>query len=361
MAQQGGDFPRWPLANIYTGCMVANHAWITIVDNYMKGIRDFDVEFAYNLMKLEATTPRPHNGRTDLGNYSTIGYIPKESDEKAAALTLEYCFDDNAVATLAQQLNYTDDYNFFHQWSKNYVNVWDANEQFMCPRLYNGTFRCPPEAEQHLPYPAETGYIEGDAWQWFMFVPHDPEGLIALFPTPDAFVKKLDACFNLSLPWPTTVMPNPYYWAGNEPDILAAWLFDVAARPDLTQKWTRMMLKTQYNSKPDGLPGNDDYGTMSAWAVFTFLGFYPQAGSSRYLIGSPVFENAYINRKSYGLPDIQITAHGASDVNIYVQNLTVNGVPRNTPFLDHINDFNSAASVATLEFWMGPNPSTWGQ
>jgi len=271
---------------------------------------------------------------------------------------LEYSFDDNAVATLAFELSQTDDYNYFHRSSRNYVNVWESTKEFMCPRDYDGTFKCPLEPETHLPYPAETGYIEGDAWQWFMFVPHDPEGLIALFPTVNAFVKKLDECFNLSLPWPSTAMPNPYYWAGNEPDILAPWLFTVAKRPDLTQKWTRMMLATQYNSRPDGLPGNDDYGTMSAWGVFGCLGFYPQAGSSRYLIGSPCFENAIISRP--GLSDIQIIAHGASETNVYVQNLTVNGVARNVPFLDH-SDFNVAGGASVLEFWMGPNPSTWGQ
>eukprot|EP00456_Euglypha_rotunda_P031265 TRINITY_DN24356_c0_g1_i1.p1 TRINITY_DN24356_c0_g1~~TRINITY_DN24356_c0_g1_i1.p1 ORF type:complete len:325 (+),score=21.60 TRINITY_DN24356_c0_g1_i1:54-977(+) len=306
-------------------------------------------------MKLEATTARPHNSRIDLANYTALGYIPKESDDDSASVTLEYAFDDWAVATVAFALNYSDDYNQFLQQSKNYRNIWDSEQQFMCPRLYNGTIECPKD--EHLSYPWSTGYTEGDAWQWWCFVPQDPEGLVALFPSPEAFATQLDTLFNLSLPWPTTMWPNPYYWAGNEPDILAAWLFNFGGRPDLTQKWTRIMTQTQYNAHANGLPGNDDYGTLSAWLVWALIGFYPLAGSTRYSVGSPLFDSAYISRKSFELSDIQILANNASATNYYVQKATVNGVPLTQGWIDH-SDLN-VGEVSVLEFWMGDTPSSF--
>lgn len=242
-------------------------------------------------------------------------------------------------------------------------------------------------------------YIEGDAWQYLWFVPHDPEGLVSLFPSREAYIAKLDKFFNLSTYWPTTALPDPWCtrccsfiqcicrccylcadWAGNEPDIFAPFQFVFGGRQDLTAKWSRFMLNTQYSTKPDGIPGNDDYGTMSAWVLFAMLGFYPQAGTPRYVVGSPVFPNVVIRRRA---GDIRVVAHDASAANIYVQKAAINGIRRVFRCDSHVVDVLHCIAGKPLttglvlhddlslgpgreslfELWMGPKPSSplWAQ
>jgi len=190
-------------------------------------------------------------------------------------------------------------------------------------------------------------YIEGDAWHYRWFVPGDPQGLVELFGSPEYFAEQLDYFFSNSADDPLNVLPDPYYWAGNEPDILAVYLFDFAGRPDLTQKYVRWLMDNKYTIESDGLPGNDDYGTMSAWYTFSAIGFYPLAGSPVYMIGSPIFPKVTIHRP---LGDLIIIANNASPTNIYVQNATINGQPidMKTPLIYH----SQIQKQSTLEFWM---------
>jgi predicted alpha-1,2-mannosidase len=263
----------------------------------------------------------------------------------------------------------------FHNRSKNYKNVWSEVE-FFCPKTYNKTskqftWHC-PEWWQYIDV-FDDRYVEGDAWHWRWFVPHDPAGLIQLFGTPNNFINQLTEFFDLSTYDPFNFAPNPYYWAGNEPDIFSGWLFAFAGRPDLTQKYIRMIMKTRYSVAPDGLPGNDDYGTMSAWYLLSALGFYPQSGGTKYILGSPVFPQVSLyledNQK------IVIVAHNASETNLYVQKMAINGQPWTTPFIDHFqlvnnetrisrssssSDSKTGTTTTTLEFWMGNSPSSWG-
>lgn len=349
MADQGtNDLPRWPLGNVYTGCMCANHANVMFSDYISKvGRSDFDVVKAYNYMKAPAVGPRAHNGRSDLDNYNSLGYVTFDKERVAASLTMEYAFDDWMIANVARVLNLTDDVTRFLKQSKNYVHLWDSKTEWMCPVFANGSKACPTELEAIAFYPIGTKYIEADAWQNLWFTPHDPVGLISLFPSVDEYVKKLEKFFQDSIPWPNTALPNPYYWAGNEPDMFAPWLFNWAGRADLTQKWTRWLLDHQYSSKPDGVPGNDDFGTLSAWQVFAMLGFYPQAGTVHYVLGSPVFEKAVVRRPE---GNITVIAHNASQTNIYVTQVRVNGVavPLKAAFFNH----SQIAKGGTLEFWM---------
>lgn len=356
IAKDGGDVPRWPLANVYTNCMSGSHGHTILADTWVKGIHDFDLASIYPIMYKEATQDTPHGGRDDITEYIKLGYVPQEGDRKSASATLENAYNDFTISQVAGALGKMDDQKMFAQRSLSYRNIWDADRQLMCPRYRNGSVICPSPLEAELPYPFEDRfYTEGDAWQWLWFVPHDPYGLVSLFPSTQAYINKLDDFFNKSTYWHTNDLPNPWYWAGNEPDLLAPWQFVFGNRADLTQKWTRWLLDKFYTDKWDGIPGNDDYGTMSAWATFASLGFYPISATTTYIIGSPVFPKATIHRP--GIGDIVIIAHDTSSTNIYVQKMILNGKVTTKPFIDH----SDIAGAATLEFWMGSQPSLWGQ
>jgi putative alpha-1,2-mannosidase len=184
--------------------------------------------------------------------------VPKRTIAKFKVLTasVEYSYDDWAVGNLAGALGFEADKEMFLNRSKNYKNVWNNDVQFFCPKTTDGAWNCP----DLYTYVFDGRYIEGDAWHWRWFAPHDAEGLISLFESEDYFVEQLQEFFSRSEDDPFNVLPNPYYWAGNEPDIFAVWLFNFAGRPDLTQQYARWNLDNKYSSQPDGLPGNDDYG-----------------------------------------------------------------------------------------------------
>lgn len=359
MFQQGGDLPRWPMANGYTGTMSATHADVVVADGYLKGVRGFDVDQAMKALIQSATQPQRYAGRENIDEWLKYGYVSYASNHKAAILTLEYAFDDWAVGNMAAALNNSAAAELFYNRSKNYRNVWNAEKQFFCPKSRDPSsgavaWACPPWYDYLNPF--DTRYEEGDAWHWRWFVPHDPTGLIALFGGVDKFVEQLMEFFDYSNLDQFNILPNPYYWAGNEPDIFAAWLFTFAGRPDLTQKYTRMVMSTRYSGLPDGLPGNDDYGTMSAWYMFAALGFYPQAGSTTYILGSPVFPQAVVHLANN--TRLVITAHNANADNIYVQKVAVNGRPWPSWFIDHAQLVGGTNNgTASLEFWMGPTAS----
>lgn len=360
MYNEGGDIPRWPLANVYTGCMSGNHGLVSVADWLLKDVPatdlGLDVEELYAAAIAMINTTRVHGGRDDLGNYTTIGYVTAEADSKGAAMTLEYALDDWAVGNIAWSvLGNEADAEALWQRAQNYKNVWEPNRQLMCPRLYNGSFACPSSFAALWPYPLETGYTEADAWQEMWFVPHDPDGLIQLFPSVDEFVTKLDTFVSQGFNWifPHEEIPNDYYWSGNEPDIFAPWMFNWAGRPDLTQNYTRELLKIRYKPTPEiGLPGNDDYGTISAWATFASLGFYPQAGTTTYALGSPAFPKAVIHRPARFGGDLTIFALNVSDSSRYVSSATVDGEILELPFIDH-----PQLTGATLEFQMTETPT----
>ncbi|CAF4768312.1 unnamed protein product, partial [Rotaria sp. Silwood2] len=169
----------------------------------------------------------------------------------------------------------------------------------------------------------------------------------------------LNTFFQLGQLWTTTLLPNPYYWPGNEHNLFSVWQFNYANRSYLTQKYSRWLLNHAYTTKPDGLPGNDDYGTMSAWYIFTSMGFYPLSGSSTYLIGSPAFDRIKISRNKNQC-NLLINVHNNSPTNIYVERVLLNGKILSTfPFIDHINDLkcsNNNQSNIQLDFFMSPTP-----
>eukprot|EP01052_Picozoa_sp_SAG31_P014796 SAG31_NODE_931_length_10914_cov_5.629589_6_plen_366_part_00 len=324
MYQQGGSVPRWPLAHGYTGCMIGNHAGQVVLDTWTKGIRNFDVELLWEGLQQQAQfTNNTGVNRIDLANYVAHGHCISDpgapAAKYAASCTLAYAYDDWALAELSAALHKPSAIvSDFLNRSKSYRNTWDDQIKFFCPRLSNGTFQC-PRAQELAPegFIARAafggdkinGYVEGDAWQWRWFVPGDVAGLVELFGGNESFNAELERFFIKSADarYSTTDVPNPFYWAGNEPGILAPWLFALTGRPDLTAKYTRWVLETYFTTAPNGIPGNDDFATMSAWAVWAWLGFYPLTGTDTYMLGSPRF--AHVRIKPFGKHNVSIDVY----------------------------------------------------
>ncbi len=349
MYEQGGDLPRWPMGKGYTGCMIGTHADSVITEAYVKGVGEFDAQTAYEGMYLHATESRPEAGRDDVENYINLGYVTLDVNDEAPSHTVEYAYDDYCISVMAEKLGYADDATLFLERSGNWANNFDTETLFIRGRWADGAWYDP-----FFPlYPEQ--YVEGNAWQWTFFVPHDVLGLMSMFPDDQSFIDKLSLAFSNTAEMPDTFLPDFYYWHGNEPDIHAAYMFNEAGRPDLTAKWVRWIIETRYKNDPGGLDGNDDGGTLSSWYVFSAMGFFPlNPCDARYMIGSPLFDEITIH-----LPggDFTIIAQNNSDANIYVQSATLNDQPLDVSWFSH----HEIKNGGTLVLDMGAEPSGWGQ
>lgn len=360
IVEQGGDLPKWPFANGYTNCMIGSHADVMISDLIMKHENNsyFNMTQIIEALRKVANQRQVHDSRFDPQTYIKYQYVPYDMDSTSASSTLSYAYDDWAIGNVMYAAGLVDEAQDYYNRSRWFEHVFDNKTKFFCARLSTGEFNCPSnEIEQLNPF--DNRYVEGDAWHYRFFVPHNTPRLIELFGGPQTFVQELDTFFERSRVWPSTVLPNPYYWPGNEHDLFSVWQFHYANRSDLTQKHSRWILDNAYNTKPDGLPGNDDYGTLSAWYVFTSMGFYPLAGSSVYLLGSPAFDRITIRRNN-GLCTLTIIVHNNSVENIYVQNVLLNGKTLSTfPFIDHIQHLKCSDSSTSiqLDFFMSSTAS----
>jgi predicted alpha-1,2-mannosidase len=347
MYVQGGSIPKWPIAAGYTGCMIGTPADVVLADAYLKGVQDWDYETGYEGCFAHATGPAPDDGRPGLDEYIDQGWIAEDHQSKAVCDVLEYSYDDSALSKWAGAMGLSDDAAMFEARSHNYQNYFDAETGLLRPRLADGSFLTP----FHPEWVFDEHYVEGDAWHWSFYAPHDPAGLIGLYGSEEAFVEKLNYSFEKAASGNNfAALPSIFYWHGNEPDIFNAFLFASAGRADLTQKWARWILASKYGDGPDGLPGNDDCGTMSAWYIFASLGFFPVAGSDRYVVASPLWEGATLH-----LPggDLTISVVNAGAQNIYVQDVKLNGESLAEPFFTH----DRIAQGGTIEFVMGATPA----
>jgi len=235
---------------------------------------------------------------------------------------------------------------------------------FFCPKRKDGTWECPFTWLDIF----DPRYTEGDAWHYRFFVPGDIDGLVSLFGKDDFASELSTFMFNAQLIY-DNFLPNPYYWAGNEPDILSVHEFVFAGRADLTQRYLRWLMEYQYTVEPSGLPGNDDYGTMSAWYVWGTLGIYPLSASTTFMMGSPMFDSVTIAVPTSGTSDISdnenpgsgdfsyftVKAYNPSNENIFVDKATINGKPidQNRAIVDWSDlNFHTPGKNVLLEFWM---------
>ncbi|CAF0869864.1 unnamed protein product [Didymodactylos carnosus] len=354
--EQGGDLPKWPFANGYTGCMIGSHSDIILSDLIVKNEHSefLNLSQVVQAVRQVANTNQIHDARWDPPQYIKLGFVPYEQDPAAASLTLSYAYDDYAIGNILSAVGLKDEANEYYSRSKWYKNIWEPTKKFFCPKLNTtNQFDCP--SELGLLDVFDTRYVEGDAWHYRFFVPHDTNGLIELFGGTNEFVKELEIFFKNGQIWQTTTLPNPYYWPGNEHDLFSVWQFSYANRIDLTQLFSRWLVKHAFSNQPDGIPGNDDYGAMSAWYIFASMGIYPLAGNSSYILGSPNFNKITIKRNN-GNCTLNIIAHDNSDQNVYVKNVLLDGVPLTTfPFIDHVQHLTCSSAEKQsiqLDFYM---------
>ena len=353
MCEQGGVLPRWPSGYGYTGSMLGASADIVLTESYLKGIKDFDVETVYQAMRKAALGIEPkregYNPRGGMDDCLKYHYCPDDLMDKSVSKTLEYAYADDAVSKLAKELGHQEDAKLFADHSQYYRNIWNPETQYFHPRTTSGEFlkNFKPLKLTYLDFNHKytNGYVEGSALQWRWALFFDPDGLISLFKSKDYFVSELNDFFALSDPKRGTWSPGSYYWHGNEPDLHAAYLFNSAGRPDLTQKWVRWILDNKYGAGYEGIDGDDDAGTLSSWYVWSSLGLYPVAGSDRYQIGAPLFKKATIK---IGDKILTIVADNYSPENKYVRTVWLNEVLLNRYWIHH----SEIASGGTLRFEM---------
>lgn len=352
--EQGGWLPIFPCWNSYTAAMIGDHCIAAIGDAYCKGIRNFDVQKAYEAMRKNAfespATQAEYEdgmGRRALKSYLKYGYIPLEDSvphafhtKEQVSRTLEYAYDDFVLAQLAKALNKPEDYRTLMQRAANYRNVIDPRTGYAQGRRADGTFLSDRNAFGFASF-----ITEGAPCHYTWYVPHDPYGLMECMGGKDNYIAKLDSMFS-----------EGRYWHGNEPCHQVAFMYNYAAQPWKTQRAVRHILETEYLNAPGGLSGNDDAGQMSAWYVFAAMGFYPVCpGTPYYLIASPSFPSLTLCPEG-GKP-FTIKAEGASDENIYIQRAMLNGKPYTRNYLTH----EDLTKGGVLELVMGATPNKeWG-
>jgi predicted alpha-1,2-mannosidase len=324
--------------------MSGYHSVAVLADAIVKGNTPFDPNRALDA----CITTSSHRSFEGLGAYIDKGYIPSETSGVSVSSTLEYAYDDWAIAQAAKKLGRMDIYDQYIKRSQNYRNVFDPSVGFMRPRLSDGSFR---QAFDVLSTDGQ-GFIEGNAWNYTLYVPQDPDGLITLMGGKKRFVQRLDSLFTMVLPDKFFAETEDItrdgiiggYVHGNEPSHHVAYLYDWTDQAWKTQERVRMILGNQYHSSPDGLGGNDDTGQMSAWYIFTALGFYPVApGSDRYALGSPAIDAATITLENGHV--FTIRALNQSARNVYVSKVTLNGQTLDRHFITHEEIMNGGDLV----------------
>ena len=404
MADEEGVLPRWPLANVETNCMVGRHSAVIIADFMMKK----------SPWMVPSTSGVPHSlyNRSIDAMVSAVksqcrqfidqyGYVPEDLDNMGASKTLDYALDAGALVNLGTTLNITRLYGdeelnrcaqsyrqVFYGGDSRITNQTSESKWLICPRFINGSFACP---NPFLPYFLfQEKYTEGNGAQYRWYVPHDPRGLLSLFPTAQDYVDTLQQFFVIGTEWPfDTALPNWAFWPGNEPSLLTPYLFNYAGPQyaHLTQYWAQRSLNRYFNSTPGGIPGNDDYGTMSAFVFFGYCGLYPVASSANaeYSLTTPFFDeyrlsidadtdvhfSPWRDQVGGGSADnkssvfLVIRAHNRppSGTVAYIKRVVINGqVEAKHPIISHQDLMRPSGSSgpSTLDFYLTDTPSIFG-
>lgn len=344
--------PIWSHYANENWCMIGYHSVSVIADAIVKGNINFDAEKALQACVNTAKVPY-YDG---LEYYMKKGYVPEDKNGSSVSKTLEYAYDDWAIAQAAKKLGKTEIYNEFIERSKNYKNVYDEKTGFMRPKLNDGTFK--KEFD-----PLDThgqGFIEGNSWNYSLYVPQDPVDMIKMMGGNEKFKVRLDSLFNMHLPdkyFENTeditrdgIIGN--YVHGNEPSHHVVYLYNWTDSPWKAQDKIRMILKKMYRNGADGLGGNDDFGQMSAWYIFSSLGFYPVApGSDEYALGSPLVKKAIFNLENG--KNFEVETVNQSDKNVFVSKVLLNGKQLEKPFLKH----SDVLAGGKITFYMSSKPN----
>lgn len=355
--EQNGRLPVWNFYGSETDMMIGYHAVPVIADAYLKGIGDFDAEKALNACVATANL----DSYRGIGLYKELGYIPYNvtdhynAENWSLSKTLEYAFDDYCIAEMAKKMGKQDIADTFYKRSRNYRNLYNPETSFMQPRDDKGHFIKGFQADDYTPH-----ICESNGWQYFWSVQHDIDGLIDLVGGKNRFAEKLDSMFtyhpaaDAELPLFSTGMIGQYAH-GNEPSHHVIYLFNSIGFNERTQYYVAKVMNELYKNEPAGLCGNEDCGQMSAWYVFSAMGFYPvNPVSGKYEIGTPLFPEMQLhltNGKTF-----TVLAPNVNKKNIYIQSTKVNGHPYDKTYITH----EQIMSGATVEFEMGSTPKTIG-
>ena len=344
--------PIWSHYANENWCMIGYHSVPVIADAVIKGNADFEVKRALDACVQTANT-RYFDG---LGYYIDKGYVPEDKSGSSVSKTLEFAYDDWCIAQMAKKLGEEDIYNTFIKRSEHYKNVYDAKLGFMRPKLNDGSWKADFD-------PLNThgqGFIEGNSWNYSLYVPHDPATMIDMMGGKTQFTQHLDSLFSMELPdkyFADTedisrdgIIGN--YVHGNEPSHHVVYLYNWTDAPWKSQDKVRMILKAMYKPASNGLGGNDDFGQMSAWYLFSSMGFYPVApGSDKYYFGSPAIKTATLNLENG--KTFEIEAKGQSDKNVFVKRIELNGKEVKNRYLTHSEIMNGGK----LTYYMSSKPN----
>ncbi|MDP4238310.1 MAG: GH92 family glycosyl hydrolase [Bacteroidota bacterium] len=347
--KEGGWLPMWPNP-AETNIMIGTHADAVIGDAYVKGLRGYDVQLAYEAMRKNSFRATEcdnasnklfdrevwscYEGQAGLQFYHSLGYIPSDYKAESVSRTVEYGIDNYCTAQVAKDLGKNDDYERLTGWSKNYKNLYNRATGFLAPRLYNGDWAAK----------ADDGFTEGSPWTYLFGAMQDIPGTIELLGGNEKFATRLDQNF-----------AGGYYRHDNEPGHHYIYLYDYCGQPWKTQELARKHTTINYRNRPDGINGNDDLGQMSAWYIFGVMGFYPVTpASGMYAIGAPQFPRLTMNYTANGKPcTLEIIANNISEKNKYVQKVTFDGKTIDRPFISH----KEIVSGRKLVFEMGESPN----
>lgn len=351
-----GYLPIWQLWGQDNYCMIGNHSIPVITDAILKGIPGIDVNKAYEAVYNSSVTSHPNS---PFEVWEQYGYMPENIQTQSVSITLEQAFDDWCVAQLAEKLNKEADYQRFYKRSEYYRNLFHPETKFFQSKNDKGEWIEPFDPYQ---YGANGGhpFTEGNAWQYFWYVPHNIKALMELTGGTKAFEQKLDTFFTST--YRSEQMNHNasgfvgQYAHGNEPSHHVAYLYNYAGQPWKTQKYVSHIMNTLYNNTSSGYAGNDDCGQMSAWYVFSAMGFYPvNPADGKYIIGSPLLDECTL--KLAGNKEFNIQVIRKSPEDIYIQSVTLNGKKYKDFFITHQDITNGG----TMVFKMGKKPSNWGK
>ena len=345
MYDSTGELPIWPLASGETGTMIGYHAVSVIADAYLKGIRGYDADKA-----LEAMIRSSNINKKGSDYYTAQGYIPSNIKRESVSCTLEYAYDDWAIARMAQAMGRDDIFGEYARRALNYVNVFDGSTCFFRGRQSDGNWSAPFEE-----FATGRDYTEATPWHYRFFVPHDVNGLIQLFGSREAFIREMDRLFTLEsdemqLDVSDVTGLMGQYAHGNEPSHHMAYLYNYVGQPWKTQELTRRLLHEMYAPTPEGIIGNEDCGQMSAWYVFSSLGFYPVCpGSNEFALTAPQFPKAVV-RLANGRT-LTVTADNPRR-SVYIASVTLDGKPIDRNYIT----YDELMQGGELHFALRPRP-----
>lgn len=357
--KESGFLPEWSAPG-HRACMVGNNSASVVADAYLKGVRGYDIDALWEAVKhgANADLPRTTSGRKQWATYNKLGYVPYDSINESAARTLEYAFDDWSIYKLGQALGKPEkEIKVYAEHAMNYKNLFDKEYNLMRGKLANGEW-----APNFNPFKWGDAFTEGNSWHYSWSVFHDPQGLINLMGGTTTFNQMLDSVFILPPIFDDSyyggviheiremqIMNMGNYAHGNQPIQHMIYMYNYSGQPWKTQYWLRETMNRMYNAHADGYCGDEDNGQTSAWYIFTAMGFYPVCpGSNQYVLGAPYFKKMTMHLENG--KDVVITAPENSDLNRYVQKLTINGAEHKVNYVDHADLLQGAK----MDYVMGP-------